>query len=127
MTGSEVTVWNWGGEAWAETGFHFLDADVAGGDALEQVDLPRGPRPDLVFSLTDDRASVLALASTRGRLVDFEIPDSSFTTASVDDLDVDGREVRGRLDDVDGLITWRYDRSDERFEVDDVDEDDDDD
>jgi hypothetical protein len=81
--------------------------------------------------LVGDRGSVISLATTRGRLVPFAVPDTSLTTQVIDEPDLPrgggNGEVRGRLDDVDGLITWSYDSSAEAFEVDDVDDDDNDD
>lgn len=112
-TGTAVRIWSWSGERWEEASTTTVAAPVT---SLERVRLTGVPSDDVLVRLEGDLGSLLSLPDRAGRLVPFDRLDGP-QVREVGGPSVDGGRVTGRLEGVDGELTWRYDPSTEAFSI----------
>lgn len=117
---ADVTVWEWDGESWNETGFLILDDPIDGPNALVPVELTSTGPIDFFVHLGGERRAVVSLPDARGRIVEFALPDSRLTVSSIEEGYTAGAGVTGRIAEFDGEIDWRYNSGNQVFQVDDA-------
>lgn len=117
---ADVTVWGWDGENWNETGFLILDGPIDGPNALTPVELTSTGPIDFFVQLGGERRAVVSLPDSRGRIVEFAVPDSRLTVSSIDEGYTARSGITGRIEEFDGEIDWSYHSGNQVFRVDDA-------
>lgn len=115
--GKDATLWAWSGGAWTTTGSLVLSDPIQNTDSLATTRLTGAPADDVLVALQGEKGSVIVVDDGSGRLAEFDVPDKRKTVTTVNQPVASNGRVTGRLDKIDGEITWRYDPGTDTFAV----------